>query len=98
MSDFDYVDVSSLPQHMQGAVRRYLNDGIMLGDFLAAVLENNLVQSFARADEINRAAMFEWASWLYNECPDIARGSPERVREWCMRRVRAKEQAGEVVT
>ena len=33
LHDFDYVDVSNLPEHMQGAVRRYLNDGIMPGDF-----------------------------------------------------------------
>jgi len=93
MNDFNYVDVSGLPEHMQGAVRRYLNDGIMPGDFLTAALENDLVQSFARADGTNRAAMFDWASWLYNECPEPARGSEAKVREWCMRRTRAREAA-----
>ena len=93
LHDFDYVDVSGLPAHMQGAVRRYLNDGIMPGDFLAAALSNDLVQSFSRADDMNRAAMFAWVSWLYNECPGDAWGSPERVSEWAMRRIRAKEAA-----
>ena len=93
MNDFDYVDVSALPEHMQGAVRRYLNDGIMPGDFLTAALENNLVRSYGLADEKNLAAMRTWVEWLYMECPGNARGSPERVREWTMQRTRAREAA-----
>ena len=93
MNDFDYVDVSTLPEHMQGAVRRYLNDGIMPGDFLATVLENDLAHSYQRADTINLEAIPMWARWLIWECPAPAWGSPAKVREWAMRRTRAREQA-----
>ena len=89
--NFDYVDVSALPEHMQGAVRRYLNDGIMPGDFLTTVLSNDLAHSYQRADEINTAAMRIWATWLIWECPSPAWGSEAKVREWCNRRIRAKE-------
>ena len=95
MNDFDYVDVSALPQHMQGAVKRYLNDGIMPGDLLTAALENNLVRSYGLADETNLTAMRTWAEWLWMECPGQAWGSPERVREWAVRRVAAVTAAQE---
>ena len=95
MNDFDYVDVSMLPDHMQGAVRRYLNDGIMPGDFLTSVLSNDLVHSYGLADHKNLAAMRTWAEWLWMECPGQAWGSPEKVSKWCRQRVEAREAAQE---
>ena len=95
MSEFNYIDVSALPEHMQGAVRRYLNDGIMPGDFLTAALSNDLVHSYGLADETNRAAMRTWAEWLWMECPGQAWGSPEKVSKWCRQRVEAREAAQE---
>ena len=86
--EFDYVDLSSLPEHMREAVSRYLNDGTMPGGFLAAVLRNDLVRAVTLADDKNTAALFAWAMWLYNECPDDAWGSREKVREWSLRRRR----------
>jgi len=96
VNDFDYVDVSALPEHMRGAVKRYLNDGIMPGDFLTAALHNDLVHSYGLADDINMAAMRTWTEWLYMECPGQAWGSPKKVREWCRGRIEAKEQAAEL--
>jgi len=96
LHDFDYVDVSTLPEHMQGAVRRYLNNGIMPGDFLTALLENDLVHSFGLADETNLTAMRTWVEWLYMECPGGAWGSEDNIRKWCdARRERAAAQVDE---
>ncbi len=72
----------ALPEHMRDPARRYVEDGEHVGDFLAAVLENNLVEALGRADLENRVAIFAWTAWLYNDVPMDAWGSPEKVTAW----------------
>jgi hypothetical protein len=76
------VDYLGLPEHMREAARAYVEDRHKPGQFLTAVLENNLVEAFGRADSTNNAAMELWASWLYNECPSAAWGSRGKVIDW----------------
>jgi len=76
------ISYSRLPEHMQDGARRYVERGIPPGSFLTAVLENDLLGAFKRADDENAACMRDWASWLYNECPAGAQGSPEKVAAW----------------
>lgn len=76
------MDMSMLPTHMREGVRDYVLHGREPGGFLRAVLENDLVEAFARADSINSALMSEWATFLYNEMPYEAWGSPEKVEKW----------------
>ena len=76
------MSYDKLPEHMQEGARAYVEQGYPVGGFLRAVLENNLVESFATADFINTAAMHEWANWAYNECPLEARGSQQAVTAW----------------
>ena len=76
------VDYSRLPEHMQGGARRYVERGIPPGSFLTAVLENNFLEAFKRADAENTERMKDWARWIYNECPRDAHGDPETVAEW----------------
>jgi len=71
-----------LPTHMQEGMCRYIQRGILPGGFATAVLENNLVDAFARADATNTHAMRAWASWLYNRAPRGCWGSPKAVDEW----------------
>jgi len=77
------IDYSRLPEHMQGAARRYIENGISGGSFLTEVFSNRLVQAYGRADDQNTAAMRNWADFLYNEAPRGCWGSPELVDEWC---------------
>ena len=72
----------NLPNHMADGLNRYINHGISGGSFMTAVLENNLVQAFNRADEFNTVCMREWANVLYNYLPRNAWGNPEAVRLW----------------
>ena len=76
------TDYRMLPEHMQGAARDYIEGHQRPGDFLVAVLENDLVGAFGQADDENTAAMFAWASWLYNEAPAAAWGSRAKVDAW----------------
>lgn len=71
----------SIPPHMQGGLMAYIKKGCPPGDFLRAVLENNLYRAFTRADHINRDAMISYAAVL-EKLPIIAWGSPESVDYW----------------
>lgn len=67
-----------------------------LGGFLRALLSNDLMGAFARADEQNAAAMHKWCIFLHNYAPAGCYGSPEAVRQWpglLERMYRAEEQA-----
>ena len=79
---YQYVDYDALPTHMRQGAEDYIERGDQPGGFLFAVFVNDLVEAFARADEINAAAMPAWAEWLYNEAPSACWGSVEKVRAW----------------
>ena len=76
------ISYDSLPAHMRGGIQRYIEEGVPPGDFLTAVLSNDLKESFARADDKNIAAMFEWVSFLYNYAPIYCHGSKDKVEKW----------------
>jgi hypothetical protein len=76
------VDYSKLPEHMQDVARRYVEDGLQPGHFMTAVLSNDFLGAFKRADDENASRMFDWARWLHDECPSGAHGSPEEVADW----------------
>ena len=77
------VDYSSLPEHMQGAARRYVEKGIAPGSFLTALLANDFMGAVGRADDTNQRALMDWARWIHNEIPNGCHGNYERVTEWC---------------
>jgi hypothetical protein len=64
------------------ALNRYVVGHVPTGDFLLAVLSNNLVESFAHADDENLAAMHEITKYIYNMMPSKCWGSPEKVEAW----------------
>lgn len=80
------IDYSLIPKHMGDGVKLYLEYGIHPGSFLTAVLENNLVESVARADNINRSQIAEWARFLYAEMPRESWGSKEKVDAYIKKR------------
>ena len=71
-----------IPQRIKDSLDRYIIHRIPTGGFLRAVLENNLKESFARADDENLKCMFEIVNYCYNEIPSICWGSPEKVKAW----------------
>lgn len=71
-----------IPSHMHGGLYRYLVSGIEPGDFLMAVLENNLREAVGRADHINQPKLPDYIRYLYNYAPSKCWGSPEKVAAW----------------
>jgi hypothetical protein len=70
------------PPGIIGNLKNYVEERIPPGDFLYAVLCNDLCESFCRADDQNRAAMFEIVAYCWNHIPATCWGSPERVQAW----------------
>ena len=76
------IDYEALPEHIRAGVQRYVERGIIPGDFLQAVICNNLKESFERADDINQNRMFDIVKFFYNEVPGSCWGSKERMMKW----------------
>jgi len=71
-----------LPEHIRKAVKAYVEDRIQPGGFLTAVIQNNLVESFKRADHINIKRMSDIVEFFYNEVPSACWGSSEKMKKW----------------
>ena len=76
------IDYNRIPEHMRASMQRYVEHGAPTGDFLFAILTNNFMETFARADEKNTKAMHDWAKFIYNELPSQCHGSIEKVLAW----------------
>lgn len=71
-----------VPFHMQDAICRYIIFGARPGHFLTALLSNDLMEAYGRADDINTSHMRNWVMFLYDEAPAGSYGSPDNVKEW----------------
>ena len=71
-----------IPQRTKDSIDRYVHNRVPTGDFLEAVLSNDLMQSFALADYENRENLFDICQYIYNDIPSVCHGSPEKVEAW----------------
>ena len=75
------INYDNLPEHMQYAAKAYIEGGVWPGDFLRAVLKNDLVEAFVRADNVNSICMRDWAEWVYS-IPRTAWKNSENIDAW----------------
>lgn len=71
-----------VPEHMHEALKRYINEGLLPGSFLTAVLENNLREAVGAADSININRLADYIRFLYNFAPSPCWGSSAKVEAW----------------
>jgi hypothetical protein len=71
-----------IPEHMFFALRRYVVEHRNVGGFLTAIIQNNLRESVALADEENIQNLPAYVNYLYNECPAECWGSKEKMEKW----------------
>ena len=76
------VDYSKLPEGLRESARRWIEDRIKPGQFLTAVITNNLLNAFQLADDENLKIIHEIVKWWYNEAPSQCWGSLERFNSW----------------
>lgn len=85
--DKAYADI---PANVYESLEAYLEYGHPPGDFLEAVLCNDLQRAVAHADEESAAALVPLAKLIFNRVPGDAHGSLMKVTAWIS--ARAKEQ------
>ena len=81
--DINYAKVP-VP-YMINPVRRYIEHGSPVGDFLTALIQNNLMLAVFKADDKNLPALRDWMLFLHWEAPGECHGSPEKMRAWIKR-------------
>ena len=79
--DAERVAVAAMPEWM-GALDRYVHHRIPTGGCLRAVLANDLMQAFARADFDTTRAMGTIVRYIYNDIPSACHGSYAAVDAW----------------
>lgn len=71
-----------VPHHMRDGLILYVENGILPGSFMEAILENDLKGACARADIINRYRIFDIVSFCYGNLPSASWGHPQIVQNW----------------
>ncbi|MEA2080006.1 MAG: hypothetical protein U9P00_09155 [Pseudomonadota bacterium] len=74
----NYADV--LPN--AGSLYQYVVYGTPVGDFLTAVICNDLFEAFGRADDLNTEHMQYYCKFLYNNVPSQCFGSKTNMEYW----------------
>jgi hypothetical protein len=76
------INYNMITEYCRPGMKRYIEQGIPVGDFLTAVLENNFVNAVARADPENITRLRDYMYFLINEVPSPAWGSKKKVKAW----------------
>ncbi len=71
-----------IPESMHGGIIRYYERGIPPGDFLQAVINNDLREACGRADDVNKHLLFNYMMWFYNNAPGGTWGYPKAVSDY----------------
>lgn len=77
------ADWTLIPEHMREGVDNWILHGLpYCGDFLAAVVCNDLREAVERADDVNRGRLADYVRFFYNYAPSGCWGSKERFDRW----------------
>lgn len=74
--------LNMLPEHGREPMRLWIEHGLLPGSFLTAILENDLMGCYIRADHINTYRVKDYVTYLYNYSPSGCHGSLEEVLTW----------------
>ena len=72
----------TIPLHFYDSIYRYVIHRIPTGGFLCAVLEHDLFETHARADQDSLRHIHSLVKFIYNDVPSVCHGSPAKVTEW----------------
>lgn len=71
-----------IPARMMKPLRDFVEKGRLPGDFLQAVISNDLTEAVARADSENVRLLPAYVGFLYNQAPGGCWGSRDRMMAW----------------
>jgi hypothetical protein len=69
-------------EEIKETLKKYVEDRYPVGDFLRAVLENDLFAAMSRADSRNRIRIHDICNYIYNKLPMECWGDKETVKKW----------------
>lgn len=84
-----------ISEHMMDGLERWIKFGIKPGNFLTAVLENDLKNAVGYADAENLQNLPAYVGYLYNEAPGDCWGSKEKVAVYAERKLISRRLAGD---
>jgi len=71
-----------IPDYMHKGICLYIDNHVKPGDFLTAVIENNLHESMSRADDNNLRNLLAYPAFFYEHAPSQCWGSTKAMTEW----------------
>lgn len=74
-----------IPPRMMDGLQLYIEKHNAPGDFLSAIIKNDLKNAVAYADSENLDNLPAYVSFFYNETPSNCWGSPEIFNTWLTR-------------
>lgn len=80
------IEYSLIREDIIASLKLYAEKRCPTGGFLQAVLENDLSEACAHADEDNARNLFQIVAYVYNEMPSVCWGSPQKVAAWLKRK------------
>jgi hypothetical protein len=90
------MTTEGLPGWAREGLDLYLRFGIETGSGLRAILENDLLEAMGRCCQYGGSGAYDvwWiVSYLYNDAPGPAWGSPAKVKAWLERDWSAEREA-----
>ena len=76
------LDYELLPVQYEEGLRKYIEDGVLPGHFLSAVLKNDLKHAVSSHDKDSYDELKLLVSWCHWEIPGDSYGSAIKVRTW----------------
>lgn len=77
---------SLIPERRQEALKRYVIDRVPPGNFLTAIITNDLRGAFWSADDENARLVGLYVRWFYNVPPGLCHGNRQAMDEWLAKR------------
>lgn len=71
-----------IPGRMMKGIERYVEERILPGDFLQAIICNDLKETIGRADDENLRNIPAYVAFFYNETPATCWGSEIKMNNW----------------
>lgn len=80
-----------IPPNIKSALDLWVSDGYPPGSFCQAVLRNDLMDAFSRADQFSERAMGAIVRYVYNNMPSACHGSQDKMDAWEVRKMYERE-------
>lgn len=79
-------EYENIPVHEQDTIKRYVIEKLRPGDFLSAIITNDLRGAVNHADAVNLPLIKLYVQWFFNRAPSACYGSSRQMEEWLARK------------